>query len=726
MALITNMELTIGGNLVSLITDGITLSELVTYEKNGPSKLSFVHEAVLPSSVSWSNAEVILKINSQLVFAGRVRDRQPVIDNDRGYIYLYTALGYEYHGNDIPVVSPFDGTGTLTFNLESTSVNYDPTYAGKTIGEMIRIVLEQEDTRASLQANWLGRYTSATANGTTTWSIDSRTASDLSTDAYLSTYRPTKPVTFEGDSLFDSIRGILGSIAPNHVMYTQYVEESTDPDDALSANRPWGVLRFADARSNTSNITHTIGEHPAPQLRRDYSNSFSRVTIRGGPNIQPVILDKSKGHLTENFEQPPWYANNTAAKTAWNLSVWTETAGQTVEGVCWARRPRTANETDPADPAYIADPTNATLADPNWLLVDPADNALTWSQDQWDQSSDAYQGFLYITRTSNSTWQQLVNRKVISNTNLTANSRAYLQLDTALPNTDFNSFTMIAKVWPGLQTWRRYSISANTSEGKPIGRYAQPIFPAKIPWLQTDGTTLSFTESGIAQIQYSTTGNQPYAYAMCGFQIDRENEAIIFDRPVVTFFGGQTSLRTGGVNVSGQPSNIRVLLPVSTNALEVNVPSDTVSGNVTTQNYEGTSSTVDGNNRTMYVNYPQWISEDDNGVMTTWGRQILDSVKDTVIEGSAFRYSYEPVFGPGTGIQFVDPCHANNPLADYGTDISGCMVRFNHGQPGSVLYHTEFALSNKRAQYRGFDGYVHPFTLDLSFEAAARFKVVSS
>lgn len=717
MALITNMELTIGGNLVSLITDGITLSELVTYEKNGPSKLSFVHEAVLPSSVSWSNAEVILKINSQLVFAGRVRDRQPVIDNDRGYIYLYTALGYEYHGNDIPVVSPFDGTGTLTFNLESTSVNYDPTYAGKTIGEMIRIVLEQEDTRASLQANWLGRYTSATANGTTTWSIDSRTASDLSTDAYLSTYRPTKPVTFEGDSLFDSIRGILGSIAPNHVMYTQYVEESTDPDDALSANRPWGVLRFADARSNTSNITHTIGEHPAPQLRRDYSNSFSRVTVRGGPNIQPYVLDLQNGDLSQFFYSD-WYPNNSDAIDDWTLSTWTEARGQTVEGQCWCRRPRTANEANPADPAYIADPKDPQLASDSWLYVDPSDNALTWGEDQWSQSSGSYAGFLYIYRDFNSNWRQTVNRLVVYNTELTANGTSHLQLDSPLPNTDFANFVLTAKLWPGIQTWRRYKIETKTETGKSIGKYAQAAFASPVPWTQTDGTPLSFTQSAVGQVLWSSTGNLPLQYAMCGVRIDRENEAVVFDRPVVTFFGDQLSLQSGGDSVTGQPVNLRVLLPVSTSAMESTLPADTVTGNVTIKNYEGTSSTVDSSNRTMIVNMPEWVSESDNGVMTNYARQLLDSVKDTVIEGSAFRYSYEPVFGPGTGIQFVDPCHANNPLADYGTDISGCMVRFNHGQSGSVLYHTEFALSNKRAQNRGFEGYMHPFQLDAGWSAA--------
>lgn len=718
MALISNLTLAIDSQAVSLVTDRVTLNEIKVFERNAPSQLTFAHEAVLPANGLWTNKEIEVVINGNITFAGRIRDRQPVIDADRGYSYLYTALGYEYHGNDIPVVSPFDGTGSVTFNLSSTDTNYDPTYAGLTIGQMIKVVLEQEDTRASLQANWLGRYTSATANGTTTWTIDSRTVSDLTTDAYLSTFRPSKPVTFEGDSLFDTIRGVLQNVAPNHVMWIQYEKSASDPNNANSSPHVWGIIRFSDTRTRVETKTLTIGPDPVPSLRRDYSNSFSRVVIRGGPNIQPVVLDKSKGELTEYFDHAPWYANNTAAKAAWNLSVWTKTEGQSVAGTCLCRRPRTANESTPGDPQYIADPGNASLADPNWLLVDPNFNNLTWNADVWNQNSSSYQGFLYIQRTTNSTWQQLVNRNVISNTNLTTgNNKAYLQLDSPLPNTDFNNFTLVARNWPGLMTWRRYRINANTSEGKPIGRYAQPAFPTKIPWLKSDGTPLSFVESGICQVQYSSTGNEPYQNAMCGFQIDRSNQAVILDRPSVLFFGDQTSLNTGGANVTGQPSNLRVLLPVSTSALSVAVPADTVSGNVTTINYNGTSSTIDNVNRTLIVNYSQWVNDSDTGLMSAWGQQILDSVKDTVIEGSAYRFEYDPVFRPCVGMQFVDPCHANNPLADYTTDIVGCLVKFNHGQSGQVLYHTEYALSNKRAQYRGFEGYVHPHILDMSYEA---------
>ena len=720
MALITNLQLSINGTEISLVTDGVTISEIVTYEKNGPSRLSFTHEAVLPTNITWSNAEVVLKINNALVFGGRIRDRQPVIDNSRGYIYLYTAIGYEYHGTDIPVVSPFDGTGTLTFNLESTAVNYDPTYAGKTIGEMIRIVLEQENTRASLQANWLGRYTSATANGTTTWSIDSRTAADLSSDSYLSAYRPTKPVTFEGDSLFDSIRSVLGSIAPNHEMWIQYVEESTDPDDNQTTLRPWGIIRFSDLRTRTTTLTHTIGEHPAPQLRRDYSNSFSRVTIRGGPNIQPYVLDLSNGDLTEHFDSA-WYLTNSDAKDDWTLATWTEARGQTVEGECWCRRPRTANEADPQDPAYIADPKDPQLASDSWILIDPSDNALTWAEDQWSQGSGSYAGYLYLYRDFNGGWRQTVNRLVVYNTELAANGTSHLQIDSPLPNTDFGNVVMTAKLWPGIQTWRRYKIETKTEDGKPIGRYAQAAFATPVPWTQTDGTALSFTQSAVGQVLWSSDGNLPLQYAMCGVKIDRESESVIFDRPVVTFFGDQVSLQTGGANVTGQPVNLRVLLPVSLAALETTVPADTVSGNVTVSNYEGTSSTVDGSNRTMVVNLPEWVSDSDSGVMSNFARQILDSVKDTVIEGSVFRYTYQPVFGPTTGIEFVDPCHAINPLSDYTTDISGCLVKFNHGQSGTVLYHTEYAMSNKRAQNRGFEGFLHPVMLESGWSASVEY-----
>lgn len=701
---ITSLSFKLNGTEISLADESIRLHEVVIYQKNQPARLSFVKECVVPQPDGYANATAELFINGDLVFFGRVRTREFHNSEQTGYSYLYTAEGMEYVGDDIPVVSPFDGTGTASFNLDPTSLDYDPIYAGKSLGQMIRLILEQNDTAAALSLHNIGKYTVTTSGGTTTYTLDSRTLSDLTTDSYLAAAIPPKPITFSGDTLFQAIRGVMQSFAPNHIMWIQYVREGSP-----AAN--YGIIRFTDQRTTSANMTISIGTDPAPQLKRDYSQSYGRVTVRGGPNVQPVILSTKANELLQNFTQLPWYANNTAAIAAWKLSTWTtQDANLTVEGTCLCRRPRTANEANSSDPAYIADPANAVLADPNWLYVDPNNNNLTWIADDWTQGSTKYAGFVYITRKDNTPNQQFVARTVVSNTNLTAGGKSYLGLNSPLPNTDFNNFTMTAKLWPGVQTWRRYKINANTADGKPIGKYVQSTFPVAMPWINNDGSVLSYTNSGVGQISWINSGDagNTVQSSMLGFQVDRQAETITFDRPVVTLFNSASSLSTGGANLTA-PTNIRVLLPVSIGPLEATIPADTVTGNVTVKNYEGTANSVDSVPRTLIVNNREWTNETDLPVMQSWARHILDSVKDTVIDGTAMKYDYTPVFGPGMAIAFNDPCHANNPYANMTSQVSGCLLKFNHG--GAVPYHTELAVSNRRAHFNGFEGYLHPHIL---------------
>jgi len=688
MPAITSITLTINGSTVPL--EGIRLNEVETFNRDQHRTFSFTREAVLREDDTWSNAVCSVAINGTLVHHGRIRNRQPVHSAETGWAYAYTSIGLEFLGDDWPIVSPFDGTGSVTFNQSSTNPGYDPTYDGMSLGEMIVAVLEEPRTAAYFTAHDIGKYAAGV--------LDSRTLADLADD-YLDDYRPANPVTFSGDNCFQAIKGVLQSAAPNYRMWFQTVVES--PPGGGTA-RPFTLIRFADIRDVTTTKTIDLSQHPMPQVRRDYQNSFSRVVVRGGPDIRPMILDMNAGDLSENFAMPPWLTTNVAAKTAWNVGVWYNATNKQITGTCLCRRPRIS----PAEDAL--DPTDSSLADPNWLLVNPDDDLLTWSEDDYNQSSSGLAGFLYVSREPTTDWQEMVNRRVIYNSALSAGGTSYLQLDDPLPSTLFTDFTMTAGIWPGSLTWRRYAIEKLTAEGQSVAKYAQPAFPVPIPWNNTDGTPLSFTTAGVATIYFTPDGADDQRFATCGFQVDRLNESIILDRPSVTFFGQPESLETGGVDVDGQPENIRVLLPVAISPLEAIQPPNDLSDDPV---YEGTSSTEDGIDKTLYVNMPEWVSETDTGPMTLWARQILDSIKDTVVEGSTIVYDYDPVFAPGVAVTYDDPCLADNVFDDLKSLVYSCLIKFNHDESG-VLYHTEYALTNRRDQYRGYENPTHPIIFD--------------
>lgn len=692
MASITSISLTIGGSSVSL--DTVLLNEVELFNRDETRRMTFTRQAVLPEDDSWIGKRLDLTINGDVVFVGIVRNRQAVHSDDTGISYAYTALGVESLMDDWPVVSPFDGTGSASFNMATTDPGYDPTYDGLSIGEMILAMLQEPTTVEYLKAAGIGRYNDA-------GEIDARTVTDLSTD-FLDDYRPSTPVTFSGDQLLQSIRSVVQSAAPNFRVWFELVSEPP-PDEPTDPDQLYTLIRFSDLREVESTFTIDLAEQPHPQLNRSTSDSYSRVVVRGGPDIRPVILDMDDGDLAEYFEMPPWLATNSDAKDAWNIGVWLNAdVKKQIKGTCLCRRPRTTAEADPGDPAYIADPTSSLLADANWLLVDPDDATLTWAEDDYEQSSTGLAGFLYVSREPTSGWQDMVNRRVVYNSALSAGGTAYLQLDDPLPTTDFTTFTMVPGIWPGSLTWRRYSIERQTAEGKSIAKYAQPAFPTPIPWSNTDGTPIGDVQTAIATIYFTPTDSEQ-RFANCNLQVDRASEAIILEQPSVTFFGQPASLETGGASVDGQPENIRVLLPVALSPLEVIEPPDVSSTPV----FEGTSFTEDGVERTHYVNLPDWVSESDTSPIRLWAQQLLDSIKDTVVEGQTLLYGYFPIMHPGTRVEFEDACLPAGSFDNYATNAYACLLKFNHS-PTEVLYHTELALSNRRDQYRGYDQTLHP------------------
>lgn len=690
--MISQVQLKIDGTTIDPDAAKIRIESITTWAKDEPTRALFTLESTWPqTSDAWANKSCEIWINSgaglALVFAGKIMRRVEAYDDQRGWTYGYEAAGMEIVGNECPVVSPFDGTGSVTFNQPPESPDYDPTFAGLSIGEMILLLLQETSTASFLTAYHVGKYYPPSATGAG-YVIDSRTISDLTgVSSLLSILKPSKPTTFEGDNLFQAIRAVLQAVAPNHAMWVDYVYETAPAGPRVT--RAYGVIRFTDCGTRSTEIPLTFGVDPNPQIQRNYAPCASRVLIRGGKNVQPMILTLSGGDLVEHFEHPGVYATNTAAKTAWKLSVWLDQDTRKVTGTCLCRRPNTL----PGDPT---DPTDITLADAGWLYInpDPAEAAgeLAWGVDAWDQDSDHYGGHLYIHRTNGTGGTEWATRDVIGNTAQTAGGHSYLQLSADLATKDFDSFAMTARRWPGLNTWRRYKITTKTLDGANVARRAQTAFPALVPWVNSDGSVGSLTRSGIAEItvKIGTVANT----AFVGFEIDRENESIIFDRPLVTFFGTNDKLITGGTTVDGVPDEIRVLLPVAQGVLEVAAPAD-VAG---VPQYGGTCFTQDGIQRTRIVNNREWVSDVDNGQMTAWANRLHESMRDTIVEGSATRYGFYPVRGPGSWLSWSDPCYAAGTFGRLASDIRACTITWNHaGAPSPII--TTYSLSNRRQAY---------------------------
>ena len=781
--MIRDVQLWIDGKYIDLNRENIRINSVTPWIKDEVSSLLLTQEALHPVAVDpWINKTVALWIDDgtvtagytppagaitampdkpwwKMVFLGQMH-RRTATNGNMGWVYGYEALGLDYLASQWPIVSPFDGTGTITFNLAVTDPNYDPGYADLTLAQMFLMILEEPTTcqhfydLGKLTDKVDGRHTGAslgnydfksidlTNPARKAWRIDQRTRDDLLNDTYLTQIKSPIPVTFNGDDFLQGIRAILQAVAPNHTMWVEPVYEQPAGAKTPDPKRPMGIIRFADTakafdathrRDPAKKLTMGLDTDPMPQIQRSYQNSFSRVVVRGGPDVQPMILKLSAGELIEDYVVSP-YTNNQQAKDAWNLGVWTNTKRRTITGEGLCRRPRintgTINEISPTipdpsnanltipNPNYIANETSTKLASGSYFLVTKANETVTlangslsnisasWGAHMLGQNSDEYAGNITLTRQNptNGLWTLSEVRSVVDNTAQAAGGTSHLSLSSVLSQTDFQRYTMILTRWPGLMTWRRYKVNKFLPDGTNVAKRVQAAFPSPSVWLDSTGGVIATTTTGAGLVKVPGMGNSTTQQMMVGFQTDRQTEHVIIDRPVVTCFGSNANLTAGGAKTDGIPSDVQVYLPVSLRALEVAIPDDTVTANTVdpnqptiTPNYQGTSFTEDGLQRTKFVNDLQWVSNVDKDVVKQWGAQLLAGIQDTLVEGRATKLSYNPLIGSGYWLEWTDPCRGDG-LDRLTTDIRGCTITWNHGG-GLVPIQTDFTLSNRRDPY---------------------------
>jgi len=803
--MIRDTQLWIDGKYVDLNTAQVRLNSLTPWIKDETSSFLFTVESGHPIAEDpWVNKSVVLWIDDgtvkesdgykppeagvtpkvmpdpviqpwwRIVFLGQTH-RRTATTGDMGWVYGYEALGLDYLASQWPIVSPFDGTGTVTFDLATTDPNYDSTYANLSVGEMILMLLEEPstavhfDTLARLVDPKDGHYTGVALGKyeyvtdpinplKTAWKIDSRTRNDILTDGYLgyttvggtsTKIIPVIPITFNGDDWLQGIRAVLQAMAPNHTLWIEPVYEQLPGAKSQDPKRPIGVIRIADTakdfspgvkRNPAKKIELEVKENPLPSIQRTYQQCFSRLVVRGGPDVQPVVLKLSKGELIEDFAVSP-FTTNSDAKAAWNLTISTTASTRVFHGSGLCRRPRikagTINEIDPRipdplnpnqtipNPDYIADLTSTKLKSGASFLVQNANETIklangtysnvttSWANHLLSQNSDAYGGCITMQRINTSTgqpqWEISDKRTIVDNTAWPdSGSGSYLSFNGTLSTDDATRFDMTTIRWPGFATWRRYKINKYLADGTNVAKRVQPKFPVPVNWQDDNGGVIrSAVVAGSSMIVYESGGRTQMME--WDFTVDRQTEDVIFGRPTVMAFGTNANLTAGGNKTDGIPTDIWLFVPVSGKAMEVQVPPDTVTANtvnpnfpITTANYIGTSYTEDKLTRTKYVNDQQWTNPADAAQIRQWGAQLLASVQDTVVEGSAPLWKYLCVIGWGSWLKWMETdCPYTDSATIYGrltSDVRGCTITWNHGNQ-VVPIQTELTVSNRRDPY---------------------------
>lgn len=555
-------------------------------------------------------------------FAGEIVGMNPYFDDRLGWIIDYQCLGLRYVLDQFPNTDPNQLGDTTTFNLPVT----DPSYytinrSAYTCGKILAYVLGTDLSGTATTSNinvinmyqrGLGKYTLTTPSGVNTWTPPSAMITDLNAiDAVWSPVMiPPRPVYFNGEKLGEAIDAFLSQWLPNWVFWVQ----------------PDGTFRFLNKRAFPTNNTLTMGtDHIEPgELSRETTTNYQRVQIRGQAIAQMALLKYSAGDLAEDFEggvKGSWTsANFTAPGTALSYGSVSGWVGNT---------------------QFTVTPTVAT----GYLS--------SWAANYWEQSGTIpHQGTITLRASGlGSSVYQYFTAKVATDSGVSGGTATItIDSDTAqyLTGTpsSYDSYTMQGLTDVGSTgnslCYLQYKI-ANTVLAQRIA--PQATYPQA--FVNSAGTGASLLSSPMGLILKTGGISFPLAFTYYYRSLGTGSPAydIRFVAPTFSIIGADPV-------VAG---DIWVYLPIYTQELFITWPAivsgvnyycDGLSGRPS-----GTSNTVEGLKKTLVVTIDQWTDPAQATQMTIYAKDLLDSVKDTVVEGQVVYYDFwAPAFTCGNNL----------------------------------------------------------------------------
>lgn len=703
--------LIINGSPVNLVTFNAAIDRCTPFARGGTPELAFSRIvgalAALPDP--WSGKTAAWDHNGTVYFSGDVTGYTDRYEPNVGWVREYRALGLRNRADYIPVTDANTLSDTANYNLPGDDIYVILSRTGRTMGQCVLDLLSMNDNVTALTAAGVGNFTSAGSGGSGTASLTSGAVAAIAVGAAGSGYTtaptvvlaggggtgatatasvsagaitgftvtnggsgytspptviistlpaatitdlaalnvvPPFRITFAGERILQSIESAVQTVHPNHWLHVE----------------PDGTIRFLDQRTFTPNtLTLGIDRIMPPSLTRDYSDTYSRLVVRGDVFVMPVTLgvrpypgsSEPDAGLEEDFGHDG--LSNAAAKAAWSPDDYEQfslTSGQ--------------------------DSGSCTCPNTTTVTVTSEDSTLTWAANALDQTDTGLHAVVTVYSDTLPGLQQMFSARVIANTALTAGGTSDLTLDRALPSTSYNGYRLYALSKGGNVVWRRYKVT-----NPEIAAAMQQYFPHPVAFRNSDGTAAAMTSAPVCTVLWSNTGNPPCQQSSIGVQIDPVAGTITTVSP--------TSLVFGGGQVT-PPNDVQVFLPVATGALEVESPGG--------GGYGGTLDTVEGIQRTKTITVREWRDYSLNGQMQTYCDEQFDAIKDVVVEGVLPCLDMLTTYlTPGQSVSIAGDGYTTG-FEGLDLPVASVDVIFNNG-PESTFYHMNLHLSNRKARYSG-------------------------
>jgi len=340
-----------------------------------------------------------------------------------------------------------------------------------------------------------------------------------------------------------------------------------------------GSIKIKSQLTDLTPLTLTLDSDPivVDRLSRDHSECFTRVVYRGGADVQAAYLDFADSGLSKG-----WSSGDES----------------------------TYQESDFTQPKDAADLGDVTAMTSTTLTVQSDDAARTWAANYWP--GVVAEVCAYNPVATGLTFCE--SRRITACTALSAGGTSALTVDVPFNNSGYTRYSIRGMYSPKSLVWRKLLIN-----NAYVARHLVERFSHAVPWAPADGQVV-MTTTPQAVICWSTGCNKPYNEFPLTFDVvpyDGTTDGyIVFHAPINKPWGAA-------------PCEVKVLVPYSRGALSATVPSS---------GYEGTAHSEDGVEQALVVDDPSWLDYRDATARTQLAQEILDTVKNTVCEGSITYY----------------------------------------------------------------------------------------
>src|SRR5574337_1679239 len=468
-------------------------------------------------------------------------------------------------------------------------------------------------------------------------------------DLALLTVVPPTPITL-GGRLWDAAADLLSQWQPRYAIWIA----------------PDGLIKIKDTTAlAATTLTLDSDQVVLEQLVKDHSDCYTRVVCRGMGDIQPAYLSLSEGTL--EWDQLP------ADQAAWKID----------------------DFLSPKGAAEVGAVTGMTST-PRGVTVDAAGSQPAHAAHFWS-TIEAYV-YAYDPAATGITFQEF--RQITDNDADGGSGTSYtITVGAAFDHTGYSRYAVRGTRTAGSMVWRKLKILPVDGSGDNyVAQHLARLFPRSVAWSPVDGA-VTLTQTPVANVCWSASGSPPWTEFPAALELvlydGSTNGYLILGQPAPAYYTSQTALHTPGASVG--PGDVRVCVPYSLGALSAQWPAS---------GYGGTAYTVDGIERVLYLDYPQWRDKGASTAMTTLAKEKWYAVRDTIHEGS--------IAIEGKDLTWLALGRSLNLARSGGTtgwEAIAAPVRsasIEWPQDGGAIWRTTLGFSTRRKPFTGDQLYVRP------------------